>query len=327
MCARTQPLVTAVIPVYNHEKYVAASITSLIDQTYEHIELIVINDGSKDASDREILALKAACEKRFVRFTYLSRPNRGLSATLNQALVMASGEFFTVMASDDIAFPGKIAKLVDALQSSDHTYAAAFGDALFIDGENRPLCLDVAGKETSPTSQRGYSSYLAFRTAGLEGFDYRSEQFGSFASLLGENYLPAMSNLVRTDLIREVGGWTNGNVSEDWELWRKLSKDYRFVYVDEPVAYYRWHESNSVKTMNPALSLWSFSLLWNEKKYCLDHGLNSLWARAYVRLLRPVLVNREIPLPQKFRLLRVSDLCTACPYLAERLVRRLRGLL
>ena len=88
------PLVTAVIPVYNHEKYVAESIRSIIQQTYRNIELIVINDGSKDRSHEVVLGLTEECKRRFVRFEYINRENRGLSATLDQALGMAKGNTF-----------------------------------------------------------------------------------------------------------------------------------------------------------------------------------------------------------------------------------------
>ena len=89
------PLVTAVIPVYNHEKYVVESIRSILNQTYQNIELIVINDGSKDRSHQMILPLVEECRQRFVRFEYINRENIGLTATLNQALAWATGDYLS----------------------------------------------------------------------------------------------------------------------------------------------------------------------------------------------------------------------------------------
>src|ERR1017187_10376932 len=136
------PLVTVVIPAYNHERYVVESIRSIINQTYRNIELIIINDGSKDDTHGKILTLIEECKQRFARFEYVSRNNVGLTSTLNQALSMARGSYFSALASDDIALPGKIVLLVNALEAAGPTYAAAFGNALFIDDQGRRIGFD-----------------------------------------------------------------------------------------------------------------------------------------------------------------------------------------
>lgn len=76
-----QPLVSVVIPCYNHESFVQDSIQSVIDQPYQNIELIIIDDGSKDGSVEKIQEMIPACQERFVRFEFQYRPNKGLSAT------------------------------------------------------------------------------------------------------------------------------------------------------------------------------------------------------------------------------------------------------
>ena len=86
------PLVTVVIPSYNHSKYIQQSIQSVIDQTYARIELIVIDDGSQDDSVARIEVMRQLCEKRFERFLFITRENRGLSKTLNQGIALANGE-------------------------------------------------------------------------------------------------------------------------------------------------------------------------------------------------------------------------------------------
>ena len=155
-----QPLVTAVIPVYNHERYVEESLRSMIAQTYENIELIVINDGSKDGSHEKVLGLVGACQQRFRRFEYRNRENRGLTNTLNEALEWAQGEYFTALASDDIALPQKVIVLVDALERAGREYAAAFGDALFIDEHGEPLFLDEEPKLTKVAPGKTQATFL-----------------------------------------------------------------------------------------------------------------------------------------------------------------------
>lgn len=83
---KQQPLVSIVIPCYNHEKYVQESIQSVIEQDYDNIELIIIDDGSSDNSVTKIKEMIQVCQKRFKRFEFRHRPNKGLCATLNEAL-------------------------------------------------------------------------------------------------------------------------------------------------------------------------------------------------------------------------------------------------
>ncbi len=92
------PKVSVVIPAYNHERYVGEAIQSVLDQTFEEFELIIINDGSTDHTEREIVTFKDD------RIRYYSQENRGLSATLNRGIELAQGEYFNFLPSDDAFF-------------------------------------------------------------------------------------------------------------------------------------------------------------------------------------------------------------------------------
>ncbi len=316
------PLVTAVIPVYNHEKFVTESIRSVINQTYRNMELIVLNDGSKDGSHEKILALAEECEKRFVRFQYVCRDNIGLTATLNQALIMAKGVYFTILASDDIALPAKTEQLVEALEAAGPEYAAAFGNALFIDEQARRIWLSQKGRVAYDEYESSYDNYLDFQTNGGKYIDYRGDGFGRFPSLLGHNYLPATSNLLKTELIRQVGAWTKGNPSEDWEMWLKLSKQFRFKYVDEPLTLYRWHDSNSIKGNSSRLKLCSLLLTKKEKQYCEKNALSQIWREAYASLYKAVLLDKKIAFSEKLSSLERSEILYVALYLAKRSTRK-----
>ena len=113
-----QPLVSVVIPCYNHENFVQDCIKSVIDQTYENIELIIIDDGSKDGSVQKIQEMSAACQKRFTRFEFRYRPNKGLSETLNEALEWCEGLYLSPIASDDQMLKQKIQLQVNFLEKN-----------------------------------------------------------------------------------------------------------------------------------------------------------------------------------------------------------------
>ncbi|MCD6061882.1 MAG: glycosyl transferase family 2, partial [Moraxellaceae bacterium] len=110
------PLVSVALPCYNHERYVQQCIQSIIDQDYPNLELILIDDGSRDGSVEKMRAMLPACEARFTRFEFRARPNVGLAATLNEMLEWCQGEYFSAVASDDAMLPHKTRLEVDYLQ-------------------------------------------------------------------------------------------------------------------------------------------------------------------------------------------------------------------
>lgn len=315
----TSPLVTAIIPAYNHERYVQESIRSFISQTYQRVELLVFNDGSSDGTHQKICELIDECQRRFVRFEYINQSNRGLAATLNQALAMSRGEYFTLLASDDIILPDKIEVLLRDLSAREPLYAAAFGDAVFVGDDGRPLTTisesPPASGDASPTPT--FFEFYATR----RGIDLDSDEFGSYRSLLRNNYLPAMSCLVRTAPAREVGGWTPGNPIEDWELWLKLARQYRFSYIPRPVALYRIHGLNIHRTLAPSLNHATLRLLMREKQFCRDNQLTDAWREQYILRLLNHIRGKEYSLRQKLAAIDIAEGVALTPKLLRRVAR------
>jgi len=273
---KDEPLVTVHMSAYNHEKYIKEAVESIINQTYENLEFIIINDGSHDSTHIEITKLLPKCYKRFKRFEYRNRENLGLSATKNECLKWAQGKYFTGLASDDIIMSNKVSDLVSFLEDSDDSYAVAFGDAIFIDDNSNEVYRDYkTGGYTS--ADKGEKSFLKYYTKKKE-FNYKDEnEFGTYKTLLGGNYLPAMSAVIKLEQIKEVDAWTSGNTIEDWEMWLKLSKNYKFAYVDEAVALYRLHDSNSDKRIGKNIHYDSIVLLKNNKEYAVENNLKDVY--------------------------------------------------
>src|SRR5690554_4831249 len=132
-----QPLVSIVIPCYNHAQFVQESIQSVIEQDYENIELIIIDDGSKDNSVEVIQEMIPACEERFVRFEFRYRPNKGLCATLNESLEWCEGEYLSCIASDDIMRPDKTSYQVSYLNANKNTIGVFGGVDILDDATGR----------------------------------------------------------------------------------------------------------------------------------------------------------------------------------------------
>lgn len=273
------PLVSVVIPAYNHEKFVMECIESVIKQTYKNIELIIINDGSKDNTHDVIMTYIDICKERFIRFEYRNRKNKGLSRTLNEMVEWAKGKYFSAIASDDVLISTKIETLVSVLEKRGKQFAVAFGNVEFINDNNKIVGLDEKGHLSEKSEASIYNNFCEFHN---EKFDLTSSQIVTYEMILQSYYIPAAGVIMSLDAIKEVGGWTSGNVVEDLEIWFKISKQYMFIYVDEIVALYRLHDNNTINTMPKELHFDICKLLVKEKTYAIQNGFGSIYhARMY----------------------------------------------
>lgn len=316
-----KPLVSVCIPAYNHEKYVAECIESVIKQDYKNIELIIINDGSKDNTHDVIMNYEDKCKERFVRFEYRNRENKGLSSTLNEIVEWSKGKYFTGVASDDVMLSNKVSLLVEELEKLNDSYAVAFGNAIFIDDESQKLYLD---KNTGlPTSKEdGFNLFLDYYTSDRD-FDYRDKTaFGSYKTLLAGNYLPAMSYVIKLDKIKEVGAWTSGNRLEDTEMWLKLARANKFFYVDVAVALYRWHDSNSMKTIHPELIFDLTKILKSEKDYANKFGNPNFDSSYYYSLLVRNLLSKNYSFKSKIDLVYINEIPQLCKFIIKKLLAK-----
>jgi hypothetical protein len=91
-------------------------------------------------------------------------------------------------------------------------------------------------------------------------------------------------------------------------MWLKLSKKYRFLYVDQPVALYRWHESNSMKILMEKMRCAYLELLAREKAFCFGHGLEKLWREQYLGLLYSIVTDKNQPLSAKISSIKLSEI-------------------
>lgn len=117
-------LISVIIPVYNAEKTLNACVESVLSQSYSRIEVILVDDGSKDGS----AALCRQIADRDGRVKFFSQPNAGPAAARNTALDAVTGEFLTFADSDDFFVPGAFQKMIDAMDGSDLVIAHYYMD-------------------------------------------------------------------------------------------------------------------------------------------------------------------------------------------------------
>ncbi|ACP53362.1 MAG: glycosyltransferase [Rickettsia africae] len=127
-------LVSIIIPVYNGANYMKEAINSALAQTYKNIEIIVVNDGSKDNGETERVALSYGDKIR-----YFHKENGGCGSALNYGIKNMQGEYFSWLSHDDIYYPNKIEHQVDILNKLDNKDTIIYGGYELIDEKGNSL--------------------------------------------------------------------------------------------------------------------------------------------------------------------------------------------
>lgn len=209
------PLVSVVAINYNFEKYVLEALESVKQQNYDNIELIVIDDHSTDNSValiRDWLAAYSGASQLI-----LNEKNLGVCATLNKAFSRATGKYIAAIATDDIWLPDKTKIQVQLLESAAPDVCAVYSDAYLI------------REDGSPRDKK----FMEIRN--VTG----SPQGEIFETLLTDNFIPAMSVLLKMECFRAVGDFDEQLVYEDYDMWLRLSKKYKFLFSDYMSVKYR----------------------------------------------------------------------------------------
>ncbi|WP_416422111.1 glycosyltransferase family A protein [Pseudomonas sp. App30] len=212
------PLVSILVPCYNHELYIEECLLSILRQDYDNVELIVVNDGSTDSSGEKIKALAQAHS-----FQYYEQSNQGVSAALNLALSHARGDFIITPDSDDVMLPGRLKLQVSHLQQ--HPEVGCVG--------GRVIFIDARGAEI----KREASSYV-----DIERFD--------FARLLEQAYsVGAPVAMYRREAIERVGGYDPSIRIQDFQMTLKIAHlGYTIDVLPQALTLYRRHDTNISKT-------------------------------------------------------------------------------
>ena len=250
--ASTTPRVSVVIPSYNHQTYVAETIRSVLSQTFQDFELIIIDDGSKDSSVDVIRRLVDEFSDRNILF--IARENVGLCRTLNEGLRLSRGEFFAYLGSDDIWEPEKLEKQLDALLAAGEDYGAAYSDCWMINDSGERI-----GRLSRMYNYRGGDIY---------------------EDVVWNRSMPhSPTNLFWRSAVVRAGGFNESHAVEDRDLWVRLSRLYKVAYVDIPLASWRSHGANNgsdvMKMYEYGCSILR-SILRDDPRFTSDEG--RLWA-------------------------------------------------
>lgn len=220
------PLISVVIPSYNHRNFIGEAIASAQSQTRQAMELIVIDDGSTDGSFEHIRDQWGHAVNHVSR-----RDNRGAHATINDAIAIARGEWISILNSDDVYAPHRLAKLWEFASRND--YDVVFSDVAFRD-ERGPL---GAGHKAVQSHARAIAN---------------AEQSTVEQALLRGNFALTTSNLmIRGTTFNAVGPFRPFRYCHDWDFLLRAIGHARIGWLREPLLSYRLHATNTIREPDP----------------------------------------------------------------------------
>ncbi len=212
------PLVSVIMPSYNHEKYVSESIESVLNQTFTDFELVIIDDASKDSS-KQIIESFSKKDDRIK--TIFHERNMGIARTMNDGIERAKGKFITFNASDDVWVKDKLEKEIKVLEQNED--CVVWTEVEIIDGQG------------SPTGELGTQ-----RT----GASNRRKSGDIFDELLRGNFI--LGRILKKENLRGIRFNEALRYHNDWKFDVDLARRYLYYFIPEPLVKKRQHGANTL---------------------------------------------------------------------------------
>ncbi len=218
--------ISVVIPAYNHEKFIGAAIESVLQQDYDNLELIIVNDGSTDDTDAVIRGYNDS------RIRYFVQENQDAYNTINRGMSLAEGDYIAILNSDDIYADGRLSFLRRVCQETDAR--CLFTDVIPIDDDG------VEFKDPD----------FGWNVWHQKNRQFYKEVGDIYRAFLKGNFMVTTSNLfMRADAVRKVGKFCSLRYLHDYDYIFRMMLAYpgQVLYLeDEKLLYYRIHPGNTL---------------------------------------------------------------------------------
>lgn len=212
-----EPLVSVVMPTYNHAGFIKEAVDSVLNQSYRNLELIIIDNYSEDKTADIIGSYKDQ------RIKYLKFRNNGIiAASRNYGIQQAGGKYVAFIDSDDVWLPAKLTLQVAALETGGGPRGISFCKFKVISPDTADH-EKIMGPKSPVLPERLYER------------------------LIKANFIVSSSTVVLKKALDEVGLFDEHpdlRCSEDFDLWLRITRKYKTAYVDEVAGIYRMHAAN-----------------------------------------------------------------------------------
>lgn len=254
---QANPLVSVLIPCYNHEKYIAECLESILEDGYQNIEIIIINDGSSDSSSSKCsLWIKENCHRVKGGVSLYDQENKGLIKTLNLLVTKAVGEYFVLIAGDDMLLPNGIQSRLNYLKLN-RDMLAVFGDASGVDGNGGLLFKSVIQEKF----KADVDTLL-------------SRRFASYEIIL--NWcVPGPVFMADRKAIELVGLYSEEFRIEDRDYYLRLLAADKLGFIDKTVAVYRLHSAALTATRQRQRIIGEIVADIDKKRFGLFKGMRA----------------------------------------------------
>ncbi len=221
-----QPSISVVIPCYNAERYISATIESVLAQDWPDLEIIVVDDGSKDGSVELV-------RQRYPAVRMVPQANGGVASARNRGLALAKNDLVALVDADDIWLPGKLAAQVARMQA--------------VPGCRMSYTAWQVWPCTEPVPEAAYLAAIAAQAGDAR---WRGATGWIYPELLLDCVVWTSTVLAERTLFQEIGGFdTTLRIGEDYDLWLRASRVTPIERVAAPLALYRIHPASITKSM------------------------------------------------------------------------------
>ena len=208
------------MPTLNKAEFLAEAVNSILNQTYEDFELLVVDNGSSDSSVEIALSFAGSDS----RVKLIREPRRGLSFALNAGIANCKGRYVALIGADDVYRKDKLQAQLKAIDGNSR-YSICHSDAWVMDRHGNPN-----GKLT----HRDYVRVLETELTG-----------NLFKRLLMRDLITGGTIMLLRECWEKERFDTHLFFAEDWDMWVRLARSYEFLYIPEPLYGYRIYEGNS----------------------------------------------------------------------------------
>lgn len=218
------PLVSILIPSYNHAKYITQTLDSIYNDSYCNKEIIIIDDGSVDNSVT-VIGEWINSHKESIDIKFKTRENRGINKTLNELKSLANGDYYLIIASDDFLINNSIKKRIELLKKHPDKMVV-FGDAHIVDENNVQVV-----ESSIEQFHHGNKNELMTDTGILK------------AALFNPVFSGAL-DIVDKRIYDIIGDYPDNVKVEDWFFWQSVAISKKTIFINDYVSCYRRHDAN-----------------------------------------------------------------------------------
>lgn len=205
------PIVTVIALCYNHSTFLVESLSSVLRQTYQAIQLIVVDDASEDDSQHIILAFLQ--DYPTVQWIF-NENNIGNCKSFNQALLLAKGKYIIDLSTDDVLEKTRIEKQVRYFESLSNSHGVVFSNAIFIDEHGKTLRTFYNENQSIP-----------------EGDIY--------SKLIEQSFILPSTMMIRKEVLDSLKGYDETLAYEDFDFWIRSSRNWEYAYLSEILTFQR----------------------------------------------------------------------------------------